>query len=785
MKKGFIIHVIIIWFVSIPLVSAQQDLFKWRIGGGAGVMMYYGDLNQRVFAPVQPLLDLDPDYLSYQLSAERSLSKGTSLKLSFTKGRFIANDRAIDNNGNLLTDNTNFNRSLNSLTLINDLSLSYYFYTDNDRIFGKRAFVSPFFSLGAGITHYVVYGDLFGAGGTRYYYWGDNTIRTLAETDPLSATAVVVNQDGVFETNLSELETETSYLPYTISFPLSAGLKFRLGNRLNLNLEYSVRYTLTDHIDDVSGDFRTIYDSPLQEYASNPAGIAGTMRGNSSKLSDMWSFSSLTLQYNFGKRKSTYRPPYIYSSAKKGAIAEETKGGYEPWISEKKADVIKEITVAAAVKGDNVVVTDSNKITGKLVLPEQKFTDTLQFVTDSLFTEVYPVDTLIREDMERMENLNDSIVISRDSSMISNPFLLKSRDPLVVKRDSVALYVVTKEPDLYAVQTEQPADSILNASSDQLFTSGSRQVRMFTPFNPMEGVADTSFKIGEESQFNDYIMAPQKSFSVQQAEIAPPAVMAEQDAEKILLQERLNMEIEKSQFYHDQVIFMRELMLSLNMKDTLVVNPGVSASLIDTLKVADQAPVVKSLPAAGDSLVIKSDPVSDYFIAQKRAETTEKAEVIEKSGSGGQQLEYMAEMGLLKQRIQTLENQISVWVSRSGNIVDTVEVAPKYEIPGTELFFETGSTELSPTASILLKKISDYLISDTEGELLIKGYSDVTGDADRNLELSMKRAETAKKYFLDKGIEESRIRVEYFGADLNYQGDLLRYGRRVEIIILK
>ena len=72
--------------------------------------------------------------------------------------------------------------------------------------------------------------------------------------------------------------------------------------------------------------------------------------------------------------------------------------------------------------------------------------------------------------------------------------------------------------------------------------------------------------------------------------------------------------------------------------------------------------------------------------------------------------------------------------------------------------------------------------------LLIQGHTDVIGDPDYNQRLSLRRAESVAKYFMDRGIAKSRITYQGFGMSKPLINNNLPEGRmmnrRVEIYIL-
>jgi OOP family OmpA-OmpF porin len=107
--------------------------------------------------------------------------------------------------------------------------------------------------------------------------------------------------------------------------------------------------------------------------------------------------------------------------------------------------------------------------------------------------------------------------------------------------------------------------------------------------------------------------------------------------------------------------------------------------------------------------------------------------------------------------------------------------------------FDLNEYLLEPEAEkIIRKNVVDVLKSDNRLYVTIKGYTDALGDADYNLKLSKKRAESVKEYLKSNGIGDNRIRTFSFGAsqllekNINWkeldESELRKY-RKVEIVI--
>ncbi len=300
---------------------AQQDNYTWRITAKSGMMSYYGDLSSdRLYNPQFALEDWKEQYKnsSFGLAIEKSLSQGMGLQLLYQNGSFRSTDRHIEFDGDPYLDYENYTRALNVKTDVQDLSLIWMFYGDNGRFLNEKIFIAPYLGVGVGVTKFDPYADLTDADGNYYNYWSDGSVRSRPENDPFSAYAERVELDGDFETELRPLKTEgEEYGDFTMSFPLVWGLKFRLGERFNLNLEGQARYTLTDYLDDVSGKYLLTYDSPEQLQAAVPSGVISNTnldRGNPDRFlkKDVYGMGSISLSYNFGYKPDAFIAPIIY-----------------------------------------------------------------------------------------------------------------------------------------------------------------------------------------------------------------------------------------------------------------------------------------------------------------------------------------------------------------------------------------------------------------------------------------------------------------------------------------
>ncbi len=76
-------------------------------------------------------------------------------------------------------------------------------------------------------------------------------------------------------------------------------------------------------------------------------------------------------------------------------------------------------------------------------------------------------------------------------------------------------------------------------------------------------------------------------------------------------------------------------------------------------------------------------------------------------------------------------------------------------IEGTS--FVTGSAKLKSKVVQALDEVVGFIGQQPDAKLELIGYADITGSAKKNMQLSLERAETVKKYLVKKGVPADRI----------------------------
>lgn len=257
MKKAVIILLMCTCFL--PIFGQKSE-----IGAMVGTSFYLGDLNPRtVFGMPQAAGGI---IYRYNFTPRWAIKAN----ILFAK---VAGDDAITNK--------HYERNLSFTSPITEISVQAelnFFKLYNER--GKN-FFSPY--LFAGISVFSFNPQAQDVDGTWY------SLQHLG-------------------TEGQGMEGERDYYSLcNVAIPFGLGLRFNVARWLCIGAEWGMRYTFTDYLDDVSGNY---YDNQTLSDLRGPAvarladksstlHAAGTGRGNV-KTKDLYSFAGVTITFKFG-----------------------------------------------------------------------------------------------------------------------------------------------------------------------------------------------------------------------------------------------------------------------------------------------------------------------------------------------------------------------------------------------------------------------------------------------------------------------------------------------------
>lgn len=81
------------------------------------------------------------------------------------------------------------------------------------------------------------------------------------------------------------------------------------------------------------------------------------------------------------------------------------------------------------------------------------------------------------------------------------------------------------------------------------------------------------------------------------------------------------------------------------------------------------------------------------------------------------------------------------------------------------VYFEFDKYDLTDEAKKILQKNAEYLIANSQYEVLVEGHTCECGSNEYNLGLGQKRANTVREYYINLGVEAGRIATISYGEE--------------------
>ncbi len=195
--------------------ETQGQFSYFEVGASLGIANYSGDMSSDNVGKV-----LGTSLPSGSLYARYNLSPYLNIKGGLTYARLGADEAKGENQG-IINRNLSFFTNLYEAAFTAELNVFKYDPLEGGSIF-----------------------TLYGMGGLAGFYFNPLTRfeGTVYELQPL----------GTEGQGLAEHPDRKFYSLYQISIPFGGGLKFKISESLNFNMEMSWRLTFTDYLDDVS-----------------------------------------------------------------------------------------------------------------------------------------------------------------------------------------------------------------------------------------------------------------------------------------------------------------------------------------------------------------------------------------------------------------------------------------------------------------------------------------------------------------------------------------------------
>jgi outer membrane protein OmpA-like peptidoglycan-associated protein len=121
--------------------------------------------------------------------------------------------------------------------------------------------------------------------------------------------------------------------------------------------------------------------------------------------------------------------------------------------------------------------------------------------------------------------------------------------------------------------------------------------------------------------------------------------------------------------------------------------------------------------------------------------------------------------------------------------VDTVYVREGSRIILFDIVFDLDMASLRPDARRLLDLDAQILLDHPNLVVEVQGHTDSQADDDYNMDLSIRRAEAVRDYFVSKGVAPERLSTRGFGErqpiDTNATPEGRQRNRRIELLVIK
>jgi len=127
--------------------------------------------------------------------------------------------------------------------------------------------------------------------------------------------------------------------------------------------------------------------------------------------------------------------------------------------------------------------------------------------------------------------------------------------------------------------------------------------------------------------------------------------------------------------------------------------------------------------------------------------------------------------GCAEQKAVVTEGTAQEQAAPAQSAATTQEQAAKVEPAATaetavkDIFFEFDKSNISPDAREILKANADFLLKNGNSNIVIEGHCDERGTAEYNMALGQRRAQETKKYLVNLGIKEPRIKTISYGEE--------------------
>ncbi len=106
-----------------------------------------------------------------------------------------------------------------------------------------------------------------------------------------------------------------------------------------------------------------------------------------------------------------------------------------------------------------------------------------------------------------------------------------------------------------------------------------------------------------------------------------------------------------------------------------------------------------------------------------------------------------------------------------------------------DINFDYDKSNIGPDARVIMKANADILLKNTNFNLIVEGHCDERGTSEYNMALGERRAQEAKKYLINLGVDGARMKTISYGEerplDSRSNEDAWAKNRRAHFLIVQ
>jgi peptidoglycan-associated lipoprotein len=159
-------------------------------------------------------------------------------------------------------------------------------------------------------------------------------------------------------------------------------------------------------------------------------------------------------------------------------------------------------------------------------------------------------------------------------------------------------------------------------------------------------------------------------------------------------------------------------------------------------------------------------------ISSEPATTTAEEEARKRADEEARQGEIERQKALKEEDLsdESLSDESLSDESLSQRMADQRTVSAKTIFENEDVYFEFDSIRLTPDAQEILSKKAQWLQANSAATVTIEGHCDNRGTNEYNLALGEGRAQSARAFLVDLGIESSRLNTISYGEERPLDG---------------